>query len=75
MKYHWHQRMIIADFSEKNLVEENKTQKLKKSAIYKEISRNIDLLLEKKLNRWKGIFAGTHFCLRKPIIQHIFPFD
>ena len=34
MKYHWHQRMIIADFSEKNLVEENKTQKLKKSAIY-----------------------------------------
>ena len=26
--------MIIADFSKKNLVEENKIQKLKKSAIY-----------------------------------------
>ena len=34
MKCQQHQRMIIADFSKKNLVEKNKIQKLKKLAIY-----------------------------------------
>ena len=68
--------MIIAGFSEKeNLVEENRIQKLKTDLSMKEISRNINLFMEKKQNRQKGTFAGTHFRFRKPIIQHIFSFD
>ena len=41
----------------------------------KEILSNIDLFLEKKQKGRKETFAGTHFRLRKPIIQHIFSFD
>ena len=41
----------------------------------KEVARNIDLFLGKKKNGRKGTFTGTHFRLRKRIIQHIFSFD
>ena len=68
--------MIIADFSgKKNLIEENKKQKLKKSAICKGNLEEHLPFLRKKQNGRKGTFAGAHFCLRKPIIQHIFSFD
>ena len=58
----------IADFLKKILVEENKTQKWKKS-----LKENTDLFLGNKENGRKE--ARTHFRLRKPITQHIFSFD
>ena len=54
------------------MVEDNKTQKLKKQLSIKEISRSIDLFLGKKQNGRKGTFAGKHFHLRKATIQHYF---
>ena len=63
--------MIIADFSKKNLVKENKTQKLRKSAICEGDLEERCFFSGKEVEWTEGNFAVTHFRLRKPIIQHI----
>ena len=67
--------MIIADFSKKTWSRRIKHKIYKNQLSMKEISRNIDFFWGKKQNWWKGTLAGTHFYLRKSIIQHIFSFD
>ena len=61
--------MIITDFSKKTW------SRLKKSAIYEGDLEEHWPFSGKKQNGWKGTFAGTHFRLRKPIIEHLFTFD